>query len=378
MTTELRAALMSPPGVAAVATVAVAGPDAWSAIRGLFRGTSGKGLPETPDVARHWTGQFGAPPGDTVVISIVRGDPRPWVEIHSHGGRRVVEWLLDELVRAGCEICSAKRLMDGFESSPIRSAAAVALTQATTRRTAGILLDQFRGALDDAIREVWVALGRQEVANAKRRLAELLQFSDIGRRLTGAWRVAVCGAPNVGKSSLINRLAGYPRCVVAPLPGTTRDAVAVPVAIDGWPVELIDTAGQRSTPDELERAGIERAYQSMASADLVLWLIDATGQRPEWPAPSWPALVVANKMDLASTWPAAVHAAISASTGQGIDDLLETMSRRLAPNVPSPGAAVPFAGELADRLGEIANQLADGEVTPAVAALRTLLGPTAS
>jgi tRNA modification GTPase len=72
---------------------------------------------------------------------------------------------------------------------------------------------------------------------------------DLGRHLTRPWRVVVAGAPNVGKSSLINALAGFTRTVVTAVPGTTRDVVATAAAIDGWPVELIDTAGLRLTGD---------------------------------------------------------------------------------------------------------------------------------
>src|SRR5205823_6640829 len=81
---------------------------------------------------------------------------------------------------------------------------------------------------------------------------------------------------NVGKSSLINALAGYQRSIVAPTPGTTRDVVRVPVALDGWPVELLDTAGLRGDAPALEAAGIEQAREQAASADLCVWVLDAT------------------------------------------------------------------------------------------------------
>ena len=83
------------------------------------------------------------------------------------------------------------------------------------------------------------------------------------------------GAPNVGKSSLINALAGYERAIVSAMPGTTRDVVTVTTAIDGWPVQLSDTAGFRDTQDELESAGIELATLALSRAEVVMYVHDA-------------------------------------------------------------------------------------------------------
>ena len=89
------------------------------------------------------------------------------------------------------------------------------------------------------------------------------------------------GAPNVGKSSLINALAGYERAIVSPTPGTTRDVVTVTTAIDGWPVQLSDTAGFRETQDELESAGIELATTTLSRAELAIFVHDAAKLRDE-------------------------------------------------------------------------------------------------
>ena len=91
------------------------------------------------------------------------------------------------------------------------------------------------------------------------------------------WRVVIAGPPNVGKSSLINAMAGYERAIVSPLPGTTRDVVTLTTAIDGWPVQLADTAGLRASDDELESAGVKLAGAALAAADLVILVCDATG-----------------------------------------------------------------------------------------------------
>ncbi len=135
----------------------------------------------------------------------------------------------------------------------------MALTRATTTRTAGILLDQYHGALAAALDRVRAALQREALPEARTLLEQLARYDAVGRRLTTPWRVVIAGAPNVGKSSLVNALAGYQRSVVAPTPGTTRDVVTSRIAIDGFAIELADTAGLRSDAESLEELGIEQA-----------------------------------------------------------------------------------------------------------------------
>ena len=128
------------------------------------------------------------------------------------------------------------------------------------------------------------------------------QFAGLGRHLTRPWQVVIAGAPNVGKSSLANALAGYQRAVVSEIPGTTRDLVTTEIALEGWPVELIDTAGLREPGEDLESQGIERALTAAGSADVCLWVLDSSAQ-PEWPAPpSANMRFVINKVDLPAAW----------------------------------------------------------------------------
>jgi tRNA modification GTPase len=130
-------------------------------------------------------------------------------------------------------------------------------------------------------------------------------------------------------------------------PGTTRDVVTVTTAIDGWPVELADTAGLRNSADELEALGIARARKQMAAADVLLLVFDATQSWTSEDAElvaQWPkAIVIFNKCDLAQrstdTEPGVFTSAV---TRQGIDELIRRLGQRLVPNPPPPGSAVPF------------------------------------
>ena len=105
---------------------------------------------------------------------------------------------------------------------------------------------------------------------------QILEYRDVGLHLTMPWRVVIAGPPNVGKSSLMNAIAGYQRAIVSPLPGTTRDVVTITTAINGWPVQIADTAGLRDTVDELESAGIALAGAVVEQADLVIVVSDAS------------------------------------------------------------------------------------------------------
>jgi tRNA modification GTPase len=178
------------------------------------------------------------------------------------------------------------------------------------------------------------------------RLQHLLALAPLGRHLTRPWRVFIAGAPNVGKSSLMNALVGYQRSIVFDQPGTTRDLLTAVTALDGWPVELVDSAGLRESEDALEAAGVARATAGMAGADLVLWVEDAT-ERAEVAHPRLcvGVLVVKNKADLlpAGAIPSDSDAlAVSALTGQGLDKLCQRIVEQMLPIPLAPGEGVIF------------------------------------
>ena len=235
-------ALLTAPGTGAIATVEVRGPRAWELAKQLFK-PAGKPLLESPEANRFWFGTLGS---DEVVLAVTSPDA---IEVHCHGGRRVVRWVIEQFTSRGCiETTRTPRPSgDGFEL----------LQQAPTLRTASILLDQLNGAFANEVRRILALLETDPrgAAFSLHRLAEL--GNTVGRHLVEPWKVVIAGPPNVGKSSLVNALAGYQRSVVSEVAGTTRDAVSVRAAFDGWPVELIDTAGLRDATG-LEAEGIER------------------------------------------------------------------------------------------------------------------------
>jgi tRNA modification GTPase len=190
----------------------------------------------------------------------------------------------------------------------------------------------------------------------------------------------VAGTPNVGKSSLVNALAGYPRCIVAATPGTTRDVVTTRLALDGWLIELADTAGQRSDAEALEEQGIGRARTTAATADLCLWLLDGSAS-PVWPSePIASVQYVISKSDLPSAWdtaPTPDGVRVSAVTGAGLAELCSVVLSRLVPEAPPPGAAVPFTPRQCEQIAEAKRLLSAGDTAEArrmVASLISTVG----
>jgi tRNA modification GTPase len=314
-------AVLTPPGKAAIATLAVRGPLAWAIARELFQPHSGE-LPQDPFDRHYWFGRFGVDQRDEIVLT-VKEAMEPSLAIHCHGGVEVVRMIEELHVERGVRAVSWQTFI-GHDATLLDL-----LARAPTMRTAAILLDQVDGAFE-------------KHTQRGDSIEELATRVSLGRHLVEPWKIAIAGAPNVGKSSLMNALAGFTRSIVAAMPGTTRDVVRLRVAIDGWPVELIDTAGIRETSEKLEGAGIERAYVAIDDADLRLWLLDGASA-PVFPSEKGRWVFVINKIDLPAAWDwtsvDALH--ISAQTQAGVSKLCDVISRRLVPDPPASGACVP-------------------------------------
>jgi tRNA modification GTPase len=170
----------------------------------------------------------------------------------------------------------------------------------------------------------------------RHRFAELAETARQGALLRDGLTLVIAGRPNAGKSSLLNRLAGYDAAIVTPIPGTTRDVLRERIEIDGLPLHVLDTAGLRESPDEVEAEGIRRAHRELARADRVLFVVDASdadavaavvADLAALPTDA-PRTVLLNKIDRAGGEPRMEpgdpsHIHLSAATGAGLD-LLRT------------------------------------------------------
>ena len=214
------------------------------------------------------------------------------------------------------------------------------------------------------------ALAHERLATVKTKLQALRDGAKQGKILRDGIQLVLAGAPNVGKSSLLNRLAGEEVAIVTPIAGTTRDRVKESITIEGVPIHIIDTAGLRSTSDAVEAKGIERSWDAIRLADLVIFLTDPQSSDDglkeqillEIPA-KCPVLEVVNKSDLrvASSKNASKESIlISAKTGAGIEVLRREILEMVGWNGPQEGVIVARRRHL-DCLERAAEHIARSE-----------------
>jgi len=312
-------------------------------------------------------------------VILYRAAEATW-EINCHGGPAAVEAVCDRLASLGLAGLDADALLAAEGAGPVERSARRLLQSAATPLAARILLDQLNGALEEAVDRAAEALAAGRPGEAAAALDALLEaWRTCGRYLAETPRGVIAGRPNVGKSTLLNRLAGRERAITHAEPGTTRDYVETEVALEGLPVVLVDTAGLGETLGHIEREGMTRARRQAAGADLVLYLLDAaagaTAEDEEALARLGArALPVWNKADLADGPPGPPGAlAVSARTGAGLEALRQEVLARLDYRAPPPGTAVPFAREQAGALRDAARLLADGRAEPAAERLADLM-----
>ena len=384
-----RICVLTPGGRGAVAVVAVAGDEATKSVDQFFLAANRRSLDEQP-VGGIVYGHWGSREGEDLVVC--RRDENR-VEIHCHGGRQSSAQIVGDLAEAGCTEIHGERWLVQNHECPIASAAHLALTRATTQRAAELLLAQYHGALRREIAAIAAVSASGDSTETIGRLERLLQYADLGLHLTEPWRVVIAGQPNVGKSSLINALFGFERAIVFDQPGTTRDVVTSTTAIDGWPVELSDTAGLHQSENAIETAGISLARKRLAATDLIVWVLDATELNLDGDCSIWDraqqqaqdvgdaldserTLLVVNKIDLASfvSTDDPVTVGTCAVTGEGVEQLLTAIAVRLVPNVPPSSAAVPFTNEHVEAFGKALDVCRQGDSRACETVLRNLLG----
>ena len=294
------------------------------------------------------------------------------LELQGHGGPAVLQSVLLRCLELGARLAQPGEftqrafLNDKMDLAQAESVAD--LIDATTEQAARSALRSLQGEFSAAIHKIVAGLielrmlveatldfPEEEIEAADRQLgaskleallqevAHIADLAKLGSILREGAQVVLVGAPNAGKSSLLNRLAGEEVALVSEIPGTTRDSIRQALQVRGVPLHLIDTAGLRETVDEVEKMGIARTQLALTRADVVLVLLDESQQRtaPEDQAilaqlpPKAPRLYLHNKIDLSGhiagmeVRDGEPHLYLSAKTGAGMetlqDKLLETI-----------------------------------------------------
>jgi tRNA modification GTPase len=365
---ETIVAMSTPPGRGGIGIVRLSGPHAVSIAQGLIR------LQAPLEHARARLAAIPDPASggsiDEAVVTYFAA-PRSYtgedlVEIAAHGSPVVLDLLVREALAAGARLARPGEFTErAFLSGRIDLTQAEAvrdLIDAQTLYQARIAAEQMGGALSRrvqpakqqlveliALLEAGIDFAEDDVDVAPARdiagridtiageLRGLASTFEHGRLVHDGLRLAIVGRPNVGKSTLFNRLLERERAIVTAAPGTTRDLVSERFSLGGIPVELVDTAGLREAVEEAEVLGIRKSREALAEADVVLVVLDAsaplradeeeliaalTGRR---------AIVVRNKCDLAaaderSDASSISSVATSALTGQGLRELREALS----------------------------------------------------
>lgn len=290
------------------------------------------------------------------------------LELQGHGGRVVMQRLLERVCELGARLAMPGEFTErAFLNDKIDLAQAEAvadLVDSASRQAARSAMRSLAGEFSERIRaidqqllearvhvEAAIDFAEEEIdflAESELRerldvvasaLAALLAEARQGRVLRDGLDVVLAGAPNVGKSKLMNRLLAEERAIVTDIPGTTRDLLSADVEIHGIPVRLTDTAGLRLGGDPVEAIGIERARTAMSNADLVLVVEDDRDPSPPLAAPAGRRLTVRNKVDLTGRPAGQVDDTVfvSALTGAGFD-LLRDAIAQIGGVTPGEGA----------------------------------------
>ncbi|HQT89559.1 MAG TPA: tRNA uridine-5-carboxymethylaminomethyl(34) synthesis GTPase MnmE [Acidiphilium sp.] len=291
-----------------------------------------------------------------------------YAELHLHGGRAVRAAIADALVTIGARPAEpgefSRRAFANGKIDLLQAEGIADLIDAETEAQRRMALEQSGGETSRAVQQ-W----RTTLINAMAQLAATIDFADedlppetefsllqsirslrdelsaalgathAAERLREGLSVVILGPPNAGKSSLLNAIAGSDIAIVAPTPGTTRDAIATRLIIAGIPLQLTDTAGLRDTADPIEAEGVRRAQRHAHEADLILALHPA----PDFPTPPFfsaaiPTLHIASKADLATGEIPAPLLPISTTTNTGLDTLLDRLTAELSRLTDRQGA----------------------------------------
>jgi len=366
------AAISTPPGEGAIAVIRVSGPDAIRVAESIFRPRKA-GAALTERVLHFGSFYRDGEKLDEGLLAVFAA-PRSYTgenmaEIHGHGGALVSSRLYEAVLEAGARAAEpgefTQRAFINGKMDLTQAEAVMDVIRASTPRALKAAQEQLRGRLGDEIEairarvlavvahlEAYIDFPEEgidphvgadllrDITAIQERITALLDTAEEGRILREGVRLVLCGAPNAGKSSLLNRLLGFERAIVSAIPGTTRDTIEEFASLHGLPFRITDTAGLRETDDVIEREGVERARRAIENADVIVRVIDATetcdltGTENE--------LVVFNKVDLLSSRDGLPSQAlpVSCTTGEGIRSLVDAIvARTRGANIESPTLA---------------------------------------
>ena len=370
------AAISTPFGEGAIALLRISGARAISIADEIFHGKT-KPSASAPRLQQFGKILDGPTVIDDVLLTLFRA-PASYtgediVEIACHGGilvtRRILQLLLARGARsAGPGEFTQRAFLNG-KMDLTQAEAVMDLIRAQTDLALRAATEQLEGRLGEKIRalreqllgllahiEAFIdfpdedidpdtgAALQKKLGEVREGIALLLRTADHGRILREGVRTVIYGAPNVGKSSLLNALLGYERAIVSDTPGTTRDTIEEVINLRGIPLRLVDTAGMRDSGDHIERQGIERARGQVEKADLTLRVADATQPGSVTPhAAANREILVLNKTDLGElpSWSGAEAVRISCKTGEGMEELADKIFRRvMGGNIATADASI--------------------------------------
>ena len=376
-------AITTPLGRSGLGVVRLSGPESRSIAEQILRFPHGVPRWQSWRSERAELVELSGAAVDQVVVGFFE-QPRSYtaedvVEIACHGSPMVLRFCLERAVNAGARLAepgefTLRAYLNGRIDLP-QAEAVRELIDATTLYQARVAAQQMEGSISRRIRpvkeqlielisllEAGIDFAEDDISVAPheeilrridsvhRGLTSLAGSFETGRLVFQGFTLAIAGRPNVGKSSLFNRLLQQDRAIVTDIPGTTRDTVSEATALEGIPVRLMDTAGIRQGQDVIESLGIERSYQAMADADLTLLVLDGSSELTAndeellMKLEDREPLLVVNKSDL----PRRLHGVpkglifVSAVTGEGVAALKEAILHRLAPS----GLAAPEDGSI--------------------------------
>ena len=380
MREETIVAVATPPGEGGIGVIRISGPQAQAIGEKILRHPSGKTITTWPERKVRLGVVISSEEKviDEVIFFFFRA-PRSYtgedvLEIQGHGGQKNMELILSAAMAAGARPAEpgefTKRAFLNGRIDLAQAEAVIDLITAQTDLAHRAAQEQLRGRLSDylhqceekllaVLAQIEAALDFPEdeipdldrkeamgtIAEVAKELAALAAQAEKGRILREAATAVLAGKPNVGKSSLLNRLLGEERAIVTPIPGTTRDFVAEISNLQGLPVRLVDTAGLRETSDPLEQEGVRRTWHWVEKAELILIVLDAAAglsaeeeQLIREVKEKKRVFIVLNKSDLpprltadgvAGRFPGLPVLTVSTVSGEGLEDLEEKIREAL-------------------------------------------------